>query len=332
MEKGIEKLDDIINSKLMKLKETPALLSMTEHQLKRTGSRMMARMSLLVCNAICGNNEKALPLAAAMELFHNFSLIHDDIIDEDELRRGQEAVWKKWGMQKAIVGGDCMLSLAYQSMIDVVKEWGMLEVSRKVLEAFNLLVKEVFEGECMDIDFEGRVDVSIKECLKMIEMKSGASVGFSSFCGAISAGAENSIVNSYTTFGRNYGIALQIKNDLIDMTSPDLIGKGQNSDIKKRKKTIPVTYALESASGKDLEKLIRYYEKRQDEGVCEIPNIFKKVGAFKYAEEMASMYKSIAMTELKEIGKVVKSEGQKCLYQTAAGDFNMGNTPLDFKV
>ena len=175
------------------------------------GKRIRPILTLLTCDIFNDNHKSALDAALAVEVFHNFSLVHDDIMDEAPIRRGNQTVHKKWDLSTAILSGDVMLILAYQLFENYS---GNTFVS--LAELFSKTAIEVCEGQQMDIDFSKKVDVSAEEYLKMIEYKTAVLIGASMKMGAIVAGASEKDQNNIYEFGKNLGLAFQIQDDFLD--------------------------------------------------------------------------------------------------------------------
>ena len=198
-----------------------------------------------------GDTNSALDAALAVEVFHNFSLIHDDIMDAAPLRRGHQTVHEKWDLNTGILSGDAMLIMAYQLFENYPPD-----VFQNLAILFSKTALEVCEGQQYDIDFETRHDVSIVEYLKMIEYKTAVLVGAAMKMGAIIAGASEEDQNRSYEFGRNLGIAFQLQDDYLDaFGNPETFGKQVGGDIIENKKTYLYLKALEFSSESDQQKL-----------------------------------------------------------------------------
>jgi geranylgeranyl diphosphate synthase type II len=202
-----------------------------------------------------GDLEPALPAAWAVELFHNFTLLHDDIMDDAPLRRGQPTVHTRWNATTAILSGDVMLIQAYRFLARA----GEPEVVRDLLEIFNRVATEVCEGQQLDINFEARADVGLDEYLRMIELKTAVLLGGALELGARCAGAPVRDAENLYHFGRLAGLAFQIQDDLLDAYGdPAVFGKQVGGDILQNKKTFLVLKTLEVAPTADREALTRW--------------------------------------------------------------------------
>jgi geranylgeranyl diphosphate synthase, type II len=229
--------------------------------------------------------EKALPAALSVELFHNFTLMHDDIMDKAALRRGNPTVHIKYGLNAAILSGDALMILAYQELMKVDAKYHSILVER-----FNKMALEVCEGQEMDIQFENDALVSIDEYIKMIELKTSVLLGYSFFQGAILGGATITEADNLYDFAVNLGIAFQIQDDYLDTFGDTaLVGKKIGGDILQNKKTILYLLALDH-SNKQQEKTLRmlYSTDLIDESLklnqvleifedLDIPNLVEKI-------------------------------------------------------
>jgi geranylgeranyl diphosphate synthase type I len=200
----------------------------------------------LLCSEACdGDRDDALPAAVAVELLHNFSLIHDDIQDRDELRRGRPTLWKLWGVAQAINAGDAMFAMAHLA-IERLRERDVPATRIiKALRIFDETSIALTVGQHLDLSFETRADVSVNEYMTMIQGKTGALIHAACAIGAITAGAPAERVDALGNFGAWLGIAFQLQDDVLGIWGdPDRTGK-QDSDLRHRKKTMPVLYAAE---------------------------------------------------------------------------------------
>tara|TARA_B100000575_G_scaffold254516_1_gene223759 strand:+ start:731 stop:1705 length:975 start_codon:yes stop_codon:yes gene_type:complete len=239
------------------------------------GKRIRPILTLLTCDIFNDNYLDALDAALAVEVFHNFSLVHDDIMDEAHIRRGNQTVHKKWDLSTAILSGDVMLILAYQ-LFENYK--GDTFVS--LAELFSKTAIEVCEGQQMDIDFSKKEDVSANDYLKMIEYKTAVLIGASMKMGAIVAGASIKDQNNIYEFGKNLGIAFQIQDDLLDtFGEQEKFGKKIGGDILENKKTLLFIRAKQLLSSEENNKLMKLYSSKlaNDENkINEVRGLFEK--------------------------------------------------------
>jgi len=219
--------------------------------LKIGGKRMRPILTLLGAEAFGVDKDKALNAALAIEVFHNFSLIHDDIMDDAPLRRGQETVHEKWNNNIAILSGDVLLVKAYQ-LIAKNDPQSLPEI----LDIFNRTAVEVCEGQQMDMDFESRDNVSIEEYIEMIRLKTSVLLGCALETGAIVAGASKNDAKLIYEFGQQIGIAFQIQDDILDLyADPEKFGKQVGGDVISNKKTLLLLKAFEIANETQIAQL-----------------------------------------------------------------------------
>lgn len=219
--------------------------------LKIGGKRIRPVLTLLGEQLFTPDSLNSLPQALSIELFHNFTLIHDDIMDNAPLRRGMTTVHEKWNNNIAILSGDALLIKAYQKLAENAD--GKLPV---LLEIFNRTALEVCEGQQMDMDFEDRIDVSISEYVEMIRLKTSVLLGCALELGAVVADAREKDREYLRVFGQNIGIAFQVKDDILDLyADPEKFGKQVGGDVIANKKTILFLSALSKASSPQREIL-----------------------------------------------------------------------------
>jgi geranylgeranyl diphosphate synthase type I len=256
-----------------------------------SGKRIRPVLTLLTCEAAGGDWECALPAAASIELLHNFSLIHDDIEDDDTTRRGRATLWTIWGHAQAINAGDALFTFAHIAL------GGM--VARNIPPARRLAVRERFDQACLaltqgqhlDLSFESRPSVSEAEYLRMIGGKTAALVAGACAIGAIVAGSE--VVAYYENFGREIGFTFQIQDDLLGIWGdPEVTGKPAGSDIFNRKKSLPIAYGLEHS-----EELRRLYAEETID-IRQVIIELEAIGAHEYAETLAAQHHQRALNAL----------------------------------
>lgn len=225
----------------------------------KPGKFMRSILHLLSCQAVGGDTAQVLPSAAAVELIHNLSLIHDDIQDRSQRRRGRPTVWKLWGTSQAINIGDFMFALAALALLRL-KDNGV--PNEEIVHSFNLLAKacrELCEGQYLDIEFENKVDISIEDYLNMIRKKTAALTAASAAMGAyLGRGRER--IQYFYRYGEALGMAYQIRDDILGIWGmKESTGKSIAEDLRQSKKTLPVVYALSETRHKA--KLARLYSK-----------------------------------------------------------------------
>lgn len=212
-----------------------------EYALGAGGKRLRPNLVLMAYNVFAPDVERALPAAAALEMFHTFTLLHDDIMDNAPVRRGVPSVYNKWGANTAILSGDAMMIWAYR----------LLEQTphlAKVLHEFNRLASEVCEGQQMDMDFEGREDVTLAEYMEMIRLKTAVLMAGAAKIGAIAAGADAADAEAVYKYGLELGFAFQLQDDYLDIYgTTETLGKKIGGDIAEGKKTFLTITAMEQA-------------------------------------------------------------------------------------
>lgn len=214
-------------------------------ELSPAGKRLRPMLCLLACAEVGGEPVQALPAAAAIELLHNFSLIHDDIEDGDELRRHRLTLWKIWGVPLAINAGDGLFALAFAAIQRLSRRGLAAETVMQTLDLFTQTCLSLTEGQYLDMSFEQRNDVTVADYLRMIQGKTAALIGASVAIGAQIGGATPAQVAAMRLFGQNIGLAFQIQDDLLGIWGePAVTGKAAGNDILRRKKSLPILHAF----------------------------------------------------------------------------------------
>ena len=242
------------------------------------GKRMRPVLTLMSAEVFDADYKKALPAALAVEVFHNFSLIHDDIMDDAPLRRGNVTVHEKWNINTGILSGDAMLILAYQYF-----EKYEPAIFRELAMLFSKTALEVCEGQQWDVDFETRTDVSIPEYLKMIQYKTAVLVAAAMKMGAIIAETSEENANLIYDFGLNLGLAFQLQDDYLDaFGNPETFGKQVGGDIIENKKTYLYLKAIEFASKEQAQELTDLFSVQPEDNsnkIAAVKEIFVASGA-----------------------------------------------------
>jgi geranylgeranyl diphosphate synthase, type II len=264
------------------------------------GKRIRPILTLMTTEIFEDDYQKALPAALAIEVFHNFSLIHDDIMDDAPLRRGNITVHEKWDINTGILSGDAMLILAYQYFEDYEPA-----IFKELVHLFSKTALEVCEGQQYDVDFENRDDVTIPEYLKMIEYKTAVLVATAMKMGAIIAKTTPENANLIYDFGLHLGLAFQLQDDYLDaFGDPETFGKQVGGDIIENKKTYLYLKAIEFASTEDREDLIDLFYQELDENSEKIEiakKIFIASGASKATQKAIQDYTFKAFETLEKI-------------------------------
>lgn len=250
-------------------KEPKNLYEPIEYILHLGGKRMRPILTLMATEVFDVDCKKALAAATAIEVFHNFSLVHDDIMDDAPLRRGNETVHEKWNINTGILSGDAMLILAYQHFEEYEPK-----IFRELAKLFSKTALEVCEGQQYDVDFETRDDVTITEYLKMIEYKTAVLVGAAMKMGAIVAETSEENANLIYDFGLNLGIAFQLQDDYLDaFGDPETFGKQVGGDIIENKKTYLYLKAMEFSNDDEKEQLMHLFSIQPEDNTDKIESV-----------------------------------------------------------
>lgn len=264
------------------------------------GKRLRPTLTLMTADCFGGDVSAALDAALAIEVFHNFSLIHDDIMDNAPLRRGQQTVHEKWDLNTGILSGDAMLIMAYQLF-----EGYNAEQFQQLTTLFSKTALQVCEGQQFDIDFETRFDVTIPEYLKMIEYKTAVLVAAAMQMGAIVAGASERDQQKCYAFGKNLGIAFQLQDDYLDaFGDAKTFGKQVGGDILENKKTYLFLKAMELGSKEMKAELKTLYESSTedlDQKIATTLNLFEQSGATEITKQAIQNYTQAAFDVLETI-------------------------------
>ena len=319
--RSISKYQDIIFSHFNQLalkKEPNNLYEPIQYILGLGGKRLRPVLTLMACEVFDVDCQKAIPAATAVEVFHNFSLIHDDIMDDAPLRRGNETVHEKWNLNTGILSGDAMLILAYQYFEEYEPT-----IFRALAKLFSKTALEVCEGQQYDVDFETRDDVTIPEYLKMIQFKTAVLVGAAMKMGAIVAETSAENADSIYDFGLNLGIAFQLQDDYLDaFGDPETFGKQVGGDIIENKKTYLYLKAIEFASKNEKEQLLHLFSIHPNDNadkVSSVKAIFNQTGASEATQKAIQDYTFKALETLKDMNidadkkEILKAFGQNLM-------------------
>ncbi len=298
------------------LNEPEELYAPISYTLALGGKRIRPVLTLMACDIFGGNFKDALPQAIAIEMFHNFTLIHDDIMDNAPIRRGRATVYKKWSPNIAILSGDTLFAYAYQFAQKADKN-----IVHDILSVFNKTAIEVCEGQQYDLNFETRNDVSVEEYVKMIRLKTAVLFGASLKIGSIIGGAEKEESEKLYNFALNIGLGFQLKDDLLDTYGDEnIFGKKTGGDILTNKKTFLFLKALELAKGETKENLLKYYSSTdyEDENKIEmVKSIFSELSVDKITENEIDKYfkDGIKFLESMNISRENKDELYKLAFK-----------------
>jgi len=256
---------------------------------------------LLTCESLGGDLDQAMPAAVSLELVHCFSLIHDDIEDGDETRHHRPSLWSQYGRGPAVLAGAALWSVAYQTL-DRSQQRGL--APERVLRARKILndaCREMIEGQHQDLTYELRSDVTLEEYIDMIDHKSAALLGASLHLGALVAGADEEECARFETFGREIGLAFQIRDDILGIWGEgSATGKPVGADIAHKKKSLPVVQALQQVLGPDRDILRTVYAKAkvEDDDVYRVLDVLQRWNCRYFAQGLAEDYRARAMDAL----------------------------------
>jgi len=271
-----------------------------EYVMNLGGKRMRPALCLLACDFFGGDINKAIDPALGIEIFHNFTLLHDDIMDQAPLRRGKPSVHLKWNPNIAILSGDTMMAISYDYIMKAPEKMRM-----EVINVFNKTAIEVCEGQQYDMNFENLSDVTIPDYINMIRLKTAVLLAGSLKIGALIGGAKPEDAEKLFGFGENIGIAFQLKDDLLDVFSDkEKFGKVSGGDILANKKTFLYLKAFELADGKIFESLWYYFNKEFESGTEKIKgvkNIYNSLEINNHTEKEIEKYYQAGLKYLDEI-------------------------------
>jgi geranylgeranyl diphosphate synthase type I len=266
----------------------------------KTGKLVRPSLCLWACTALGGPNSAALPAAAAIEWFHNFTLVHDDIQDGDRKRHGRETVWSLWGIPQAINAGDAMQALAFLS---IARDASQPDRAVRAIAAIASAGLTVIEGQCLDLELEGQVDTTLRAYLRMVAAKTGALLGASVEAGALLAGADESTAAAFRRAGRLLGTAFQIRDDWLGMYGdPKITGKSSSGDASRYKMTFPVVAGLRAMSTLQRRRLREIFRARQEDPEPKLRALLDEVGCEELTRQAAEQYASKAVTVLARSG------------------------------
>ncbi len=268
------------------------------------GKALRPTLCLFACEALSGETDRAQPGAAALELIHNFSLVHDDIQDQDRERRHQPTVWSLWGIPRALVAGNAMQSVGDLALLGAARRNSPPETVLKVSEILTSSYLEMIEGQCQDMAFESRSDITTDEYLTMIALKTGALIRSGLEIGALLAGAGATAVEAFRQVGSYLGRAFQVRDDFLGIWGDETtIGKASGNDIRRRKKSFPVVIAFSQATGPARDDLVRIYQKEEldEDDVQRVLAVLEEVGAREQCQRVTEASAASALQALDSI-------------------------------
>jgi geranylgeranyl diphosphate synthase type II len=302
--KTFNEINQLIASEIDKInwnKEPQGLYEPIGYTLSMGGKRIRPALTLMACNLFSDNVTPAINTALGLEIFHNFTLLHDDIMDRADVRRGRPTVHKKWNDNTAILSGDVMQIASYQFIAKTPTEYLKL-----VLDLFSITAAEICEGQQYDVDFESRDEVKAEEYLEMIRLKTGVLLGCALKCGAWIGGAGEEDAQNLYDFGINIGLAFQLKDDLLDVYGDEAtFGKKIGGDILCNKKTYLLIHALKLAQGNDaleLEKWIKNSSQDlENKKIDAVTSLYIKLGVKSICEDKMREFYSKAVANLEKV-------------------------------
>ncbi|MBI4285985.1 MAG: polyprenyl synthetase family protein [Chloroflexi bacterium] len=257
------------------------------------GKALRPTLCLLACEAVGGEYRRALPAAAAIELVHNYSLIHDDIQDDDLERRHRPTVWSIWGKPQAINAGTAMRFLANAALSRLEDHGVPLEKRWRIQRLLDEATLRLIEGQYLDISYESRFNVTVSDYLKMVEGKTAALIACAVEVGALLGTDDNGLIAGLRRLGRSLGLAFQVKDDILGIWGQKQdTGKPVTSDIRRRKKTLPVIHAMQKARDGQKEELVNIYQNGtlDDDCVARVLGILEATGAQAIGQEMTDRF------------------------------------------
>jgi len=295
----LDKIENVLKTEIVS-KQPNLLYDPIIYSLSQGGKRVRPLLTLLGCEMFSGDIEKALYPAVGVEVFHNFTLLHDDIMDRAPVRRGQPTVYKKWNETTAILSGDAMFALAYGFMIRTDAS-----LVQRVIQTFNRMAIGVCEGQQYDINFETQNLVTIPEYIEMIRLKTSVLLGGALEIGGIIGGANDSDLQHLCTFGENIGLAFQLQDDWLDVYSDvEKFGKVHGGDIAVNKKTFLYLKALELANDEQSKNLKHYFSSTNfdtKEKFDAVLSIYNALNIGEHTKSEMQKYQDIAMNALSQI-------------------------------
>lgn len=260
------------------------------------GKAIRPTLALLTAQAAGGDGDAALPSAVAVELVHNFSLLHDDVMDQDILRRHRQTAWAAFGVAPAILAGDALLTLAFDTLAAAGGERG-----KDAVRILSAAVQELVEGQAADVAFESRSDVQLQECVDMAHGKTAALLGCACALGELAATGDDARVQRMRSFGERLGLAFQLVDDALGIWGdPARTGKAAHSDIASRKKSLPVVAALTSdtPAGRELAALYERSEPLCADDIARAAALVEASGGRAWSEAETSAYLAAALDDL----------------------------------
>jgi geranylgeranyl diphosphate synthase type II len=299
-----QEISELVSAELEQLhwtKEPRGLYEPIAYVLGMGGKRIRPALALMACNLFSDDVQPAVQPALGLEVFHNFTLLHDDIMDRADVRRGKPTVHKKWDDNTAILSGDVMQIASYQLIAKTP-----LAHLKSVLELFSNTAAEICEGQQYDVDFEHRDDVTAENYLEMIRLKTAVLLGCALQCGAWIGGAGEQDAQHLYDFGINIGLAFQLKDDLLDVYGDEAtFGKKIGGDILCNKKTYLLIHALKLAKGNDADELSKWLnisdESESENKISAVTSLYNKLGVRTICEDKMNQFYAMAVAKLEKV-------------------------------
>jgi len=318
LEKRARMVEEEIDKWFPRETKPEILAKASRHLLEAGGKRLRPCLVLTSCEAVGGRAKDAIETAAALELLHNFTLIHDDIMDRDEFRKNVKTVHVLWGEPVAIIAGDALFAKVFETLTANAKRLKLSgERAVELLNAISRASFEICQGQALDMLFEGRKDITEAEYLSMIGSKTGALTEASTRVGALLGDGKPEQVKALAEYGRLIGMAFQIRDDLLGVVGErKKFGKPIGSDIREGKRTLVIVRALKAAPKEDRKKLLRVHGNRKasEADLRRAIEVLKRSGAVDYAEGKAHEFVAQAKSKL---NKLPDSEAKRFLLELA---------------
>ena len=279
------------------------------YAMQNKGKRVRPVLTLMTADSLSSSFEKALPAALAVEIFHNFSLVHDDIMDNALYRRGRLSVHNKWNRNSAILSGDAMLILSYKSL-----ETYKSEIYVKMNKVLTDSALDVCKGQQMDMNFTDKIDINESQYFEMIKLKTAVLIGAALKMGVLAVGADEDVSRSFYEFGLNLGILFQLQDDYLDVFGEEnIFGKVSGGDIKENKRTLFFIHSIENGSKEDVKSLLNLYSSESkdfEKKKREVVNIFKKNKSDVYLRNIIENYNQKILNLINNLPIEIKKQKQ----------------------
>lgn len=268
------------------------------------GKALRPTLCLFACDAVGGTPRQAMPAAVALELIHNFSLIHDDIQDKDETRHHRPTLWAKWGVPRALVAGNVLRIVADMALKRLRDEGVDSGLAVQVVQLLTDAHLSMIEGQYLDLRYEGRPDIRIDQYLDMVSRKTGALIRCATTLGAVIGTRDEAMVSALNKWGRSLGYVFQIRDDILGVWGDEeTTGKPVGADIRRKKNSFPVVYAMSAAREHDRRALEKIYNQSQisDDDVSVVLDVMRQTNVREHAQSLAAEHCEAALHELSSV-------------------------------